>query len=110
MQNLKIKSSVVLPLIFSGMLLAFPVRAIDDSAFVEVRALASSGAALLAQHTIDTLQPAAKSDPEGWMAWERERVRIYQQSADWSSLVNRLETLPPNLPADFAPLGNYSTC
>ena len=102
MQNLKIKSSVVLPLIFSGMLLAFPVRAIDDSAFVEVRALASSGAALLAQHTIDTLQPAAKSDPEGWMAWERERVRIYQQSADWSSLVKRLETLPPNLPTDFA--------
>ena len=45
------------------MLLAFPVRAIDDSAFVEVRALANSGAALLAQHTLDTLQPAARPDP-----------------------------------------------
>ena len=83
------------------MLLAFPVRAIDDSAFVEVRALANSGAALLAQHTLDTLQPAARPDPEGWMAWERERIRIYQQSADWSSLVKRLETLPPELPQDF---------
>jgi hypothetical protein len=83
------------------MLLALPVRALDDSAFAEVRAQANSGAALLAQHTLDSLQPAAKSDPEGWMAWERERIRIYQQSADWQSLVKRLETLPPNLTADF---------
>jgi len=83
------------------MLLALPVRALDDSAFAEVRAQANSGAALLAQHTLNSLQPAAKSDPEGWMAWERERIRIYQQSADWQSLVKRLETLPPDLPADF---------
>ncbi len=83
------------------MLLALPVRAIDENDFAEVRALANSGAALLAQHTLDTKQPGARTDPEGWMAWERERIRIYQQSADWPSLVNRLETLPPNLPADF---------
>ena len=84
-----------------GMLLAFSARAIDDSDFVEVRALANSGAATLAQYTLDTLQPSARTDPEGWIAWERERIRIYQQSADWSSLVNRLETLPPELPAGF---------
>lgn len=83
------------------MLLALPAWAIDDSDFTEVRALANSGAALLAQHSIDTLQPGASTDPEVWMAWERERIRIYQQSADWLSLVKRLETLPPELPADF---------
>lgn len=83
------------------MLLALPAWAIDDRDFTEVRALANSGAALLAQHSIDTLQPGASTDPEVWMAWERERIRIYQQSADWLSLVNRLETLPPELPADF---------
>lgn len=83
------------------MLLALPAWAIDDSDFTEVRALANSGAALLAQHSIDTLQPGASTDPEVWMAWERERIRIYQQSGDWLSLVKRLETLPPELPADF---------
>ena len=83
------------------MLLALPAWAIDDRDFTEVRALANSGAALLAQHSIDTLQPGASTDPEVWMAWERERIRIYQQSADWLSLVKRLETLPPELPADF---------
>jgi len=83
------------------MWLALPAWAIDDSDFAEVRALANSGAALLAQHTIDTQQPGASTDPESWMAWERERIRIYQQSADWLSLVKRLETRPPELPADF---------
>jgi len=101
MQTLIKKYPDLLLLIFMSMLLLSPVQAVDETAFTEVRALANSGAALLAQHTLDAQQPSARSDPEGWMAWERERVRIYQQSSDWQSLVKRLETLPPNLPDDF---------
>ncbi len=102
MHNIKIKSCLVLSLMLSSMLLSSPVRAIDETTtFAEVRALANSGAALLAQHTLDTLQPNARSDPAGWQAWERERIRIYQQSRDWQTLVKRLETLPPELPEDF---------
>ncbi len=92
----------LLLLILLSMLLLTPVQAVvDDSAFAEVRALANSGAALLAQHTLDSQQPAVAADPDDWMAWERERIRIYQQSKDWQGLIQRLETLPPNLPADF---------
>ena len=81
---------------------SFPsVQAVEDSAFAEVRALANSGATLLAQHTLDSLQPPADEQRADWMDWERERIRIYQQSRDWSALVKRLETLPPELPIEF---------
>jgi len=91
----------LLLLILMSLLLAAPVRAVEETAFAEVRALANSGAALLAQHTLDSQQPDADENREGWMAWERERIRIYQQSQDWQALVKRLETLPQGLPTDF---------
>ena len=42
-----------------------PAQALDEAAFAEVRALATSGAALLAQHRLDRLQPQAETDPAG---------------------------------------------
>ncbi|MDX1824875.1 MAG: hypothetical protein R3354_09145, partial [Thiohalomonadales bacterium] len=87
--------------ILLGMIVVAPARAVDENAFAEVRALANSGAGLLAQHTLDRLQPSADENPDAWMAWERERIHIYQQSGDWEALVKRLETLPPELPIAF---------
>ena len=101
MQTPSKKFITVLLLILMGMLLLSPVQAVDETDFIVVRALANRGADRLAQHTLDTLQPSARKDPQGWIAWERERVRIYQESNDWQSLVQRLETLPPELPDDF---------
>jgi len=101
MQKPNKQFSALLLLILMSMLMITPVQAVDDSAFAEVRALANSGAALLAQHTLDSQQPAADVNRDDWMAWERERIRIYQQSKDWQALVKRLETLPPEVPADF---------
>ncbi|MGW8227999.1 MAG: tetratricopeptide repeat protein [Gammaproteobacteria bacterium] len=101
MQKPNKQFSALLLLILMSMLMITPVQAVDDSAFAEVRALANSGAALLAQHTLDSQQPAADVNREDWMAWERERIRIYQQSKDWQALVKRLETLPPEVSADF---------
>ena len=93
--------TALLLLILMSTLMITPVQAVDDSTFAEVRALANSGAALLAQYTLDSQQPAADVNREDWMAWEQERIRIYQQSKDWQALVKRLETLPPEIPADF---------
>jgi len=67
----------------------------------EVRALADSGAASLALRMLDRAQPSAKTDTQGWMRWERERIQIYASTQDWASLVQRLAHLPPKLPADF---------
>lgn len=88
-------------LILMSMLAVAPIQAVEETAFAEVRALANSGATLLAQHTLNSLQPPASEKRDDWMAWERERIRIYQQSEDWQALVKRLETLPPQLPVDF---------
>jgi len=101
MQIRIIKYPPLLLFILLGMIVVAPVRAVDERAFAEVRALANSGAGLLAQHTLDRLQPLADENPDAWMAWERERIRIYQQSGDWEALVKRLETLPPELPIAF---------
>ena len=102
MSNSRKQTHQTFLLILLSMLFLTPLQAaVDDSAFTEVRALANSGAALLAQHTLDSQQPAVDVNPDDWMAWERERIRIYQQSEDWQGLIKRLETLPPNLPADF---------
>lgn len=84
-----------------GMLVFAPAQGVEEAAFAEVRALANSGATLLAVHTLDSLQPPAGDKPADWMDWERERIQIYQQSRDWSALVKRLETLPPELPIEF---------
>ena len=91
----------LLLLVLPAMLVVAPAQAVEEAAFAEVRALANSGAALLAQHTLDSLQPPADEKPAIWMEWERERIQIYQQTRDWSALVKRLETLPPELPVEF---------
>lgn len=81
--------------------LVLPVHAVQNSEFAEVRALAQRNAPGLALYTLDQLQPDVNDDATGWMAWEKERIRIYQYSNDWQGLATRLEKLPPELPETF---------
>ena len=67
----------------------------------EIRVLANSGAAMLAVRILDSLQPEIVTDKENWMALERERISIYQQSENWTAMAERLSGLPTNLPDDF---------
>lgn len=62
---------------------------------------ASAGAPNLALQFIDRDQPDFEKDPQGWMAWERERIYLYQFTRDWQAVIARVAKLPANLGADF---------
>ncbi|MGH8400306.1 MAG: tetratricopeptide repeat protein [Gammaproteobacteria bacterium] len=67
----------------------------------EVSALASAGATGLASQLIAQQQPDFKTDPVGWMSWERERIYIYQSTKQWQQVTARVEHLPDGLSPDF---------
>lgn len=76
----------------------FPGTADDVN---RVLALAEVGAPTLALRILDAEQPELAEDAEGWMRWERERIRIYRGSGDWAALARRLDNLPARLPPEF---------
>jgi tetratricopeptide (TPR) repeat protein len=67
----------------------------------EVSALASAGATGLASQLIAEQQPDFKTDPVGWMSWERERIYIYQSTKQWQQVIVRTAHLPDDLSPDF---------
>ena len=67
----------------------------------EVSALASAGATGLAARLIAEQQPDFKTDPVGWMSWERERIYIYQSTSQWQQVTIRATKLPTGLSPDF---------
>ncbi len=88
-------------LCLAALVSAAPVALADDGALQTVTALAQAGARQLALERMDRLQPDARSDPVGWMNWERERFYILQSEQDWAGVVARVRHMPDGLPADF---------
>ncbi len=72
-----------------------------DPLMIEVRQLAESGTPQLALDTLESHQPPVDQDPSAWMAWERLRIAILQNSGRWQDIVTRLARLPAGLPQDF---------
>ena len=66
-----------------------------------ISGFASAGAPTLALQFIDRDQPDFSLDAAGWMAWERERIYLYQSTKDWQAIVARVAKLPAGLSADF---------
>lgn len=67
----------------------------------DISNFASAGAPNLALQFIDRDQPDFATDAAGWMAWERERIYLYQFTRDWQAVIARAARLPANLGADF---------
>lgn len=74
-------------------------EATGDGALDGVRQLAAAGASELALQVVETGQPAAREDPEAWMAWERERVALLRTRKAWGTIAERLAALPDAVPA-----------
>lgn len=78
-----------------------PARAAGDGIdLVRVEALAKGGApglalALLAQHA------PASDDMKAWVAWERQRIAIYESQQDWDAIAKRARELPAEAPEVF---------
>jgi hypothetical protein len=65
-----------------------------------IEALAKGGAPNLALRMLERDAPPL-TQPEAWMAWERQRLAIYSAQRNWTAIVQRAEQLPANLPATF---------
>src|SRR5262249_6746475 len=66
-----------------------------------VSGMADAGAPHLALEVMDRDQPGTAADPATWMAWERERIYIYQSSHAWKSVIARVDQLPKDATPDF---------
>lgn len=75
-----------------------PVYATD---LRELELLIDSGATNLAREVFDREQPGFESNPEQWLEWENQRIKLYQYNKDWDSLIYRLLALPDWVPQDF---------
>lgn len=67
----------------------------------DISGLAVAGAPNLALQFIDRDQPDFSQDAAGWMAWERERIYLYQSTRNWKAIVARAKKLPTSVGADF---------
>lgn len=63
--------------------------------------LARDGAPGLALNLLDKTQPAAGENIQGWLFFERQRIDILRDWAQWDALSERLQKLPENAPEDF---------
>ena len=66
-----------------------------------VSGMAAAGAPHLALGLMDQKQPDFGADPVGWMTWERSRIYIYQTLRDWRAVIQRAQSLPKGVSADF---------
>lgn len=67
----------------------------------DISGFASAGAPHLALQFIDRDQPDFAQDAAGWMAWERERIYLYQSTGSWQAVIARAQHLPAEVGADF---------
>ncbi|MGH8398561.1 MAG: tetratricopeptide repeat protein [Gammaproteobacteria bacterium] len=67
----------------------------------DISSFASAGAPNLALQFIDRDQPDFNQDAAGWLAWERERIYLYQFTKNWQAVIARVAKLPVNIGADF---------
>lgn len=67
----------------------------------EVALLIESGASGLAMQVLDQEQPALENNPEHWLEWEDQRIKLFRHSKDWDGLINRLQQLPGWVPKEF---------
>ncbi|MGB9430148.1 MAG: hypothetical protein WCC11_09810 [Gammaproteobacteria bacterium] len=67
----------------------------------DIGSFASAGAPNLALQFIDRDQPDFTQDAAGWMAWERERIYLYQSTRNWQAIIARASKLPADIGADF---------
>jgi len=67
----------------------------------EVELLVKAGASTLALKVLNKEQPGLTLNPEQWLEWERQRIKLYQDTHAWDKLIKRLGSNPDWVPNDF---------
>jgi len=94
----------VLFLLLFGVSSLLPVSAANSSIPApgdEVTNLIDAGIWHLALRVLEQQQQAITTDPTRWVAQEKQRIQIYQATADWPALITRLQNLPTIVPLAF---------
>jgi len=94
----------VIAYFFRRLLLCFAVitnTAVFATDLREVELLIESGATVLAREVFDREQPGFENNPEQWLEWENQRIKLYQYNKDWEGLIKRLRELPGWVSEDF---------
>lgn len=93
------------PLARTGLLLLLVAVSISvshgaDDELARIERLAAAGATELALTLLEEGQ-AGLQEPQRWSRWERARIDVLARAERWPALMQRVESLPPGLPADF---------
>ena len=73
----------------------------SDPNLTMVSGMASAGAPRIALEIMDRDQSDPAKDIVGWMAWERERIYIYQTARAWKAVIDRTAKSPKEATPDF---------
>lgn len=86
--------------VFSMSSIASPGKGETGERFATVEAFIAGGARDLALRSIEAHQKA-DMPVDGWIRWERLRIRLYRDRNDWSAINARLTGIPASIPAEF---------
>lgn len=74
----------------------------EDLPLQELIKIAEAGAPALALRMLERVQKHLSPQTSRWMAWEKQRLKIYETNQDWTSIIERLTSLPDILPLEFS--------
>ncbi len=73
----------------------------EDHQLLDVIKLAEAGAPGLALRMMDRIQKDINNQTPRWIAWEQQRLTIYENSQDWDGIINRVTQYPDTLSREF---------
>lgn len=94
---MKVLSLQGLTIVF-GVLLMNTVNGADRR---EVELMIDAGATDLAMQILDSEQANLDKNPEHWVQWETQRIKLYKRNQNWLGLIIRLSQLPEWVPVEY---------
>ena len=91
----------IIKLFLSCVLSLTAIHAACATDIQEIQRLAKTGTVNLALRIIEQEQDAQKINPDVWMQWEQERIRLMVKRRDWTGVTTRLSNMPTFATADY---------
>lgn len=103
-------SSAFAPLRHCGAVLVFVVSLLPLSVVAQISSepvpdeftgLAQQGLVDFSLALLERRQPSLEVDPDGWMAWQQQRLAILVGQGNWPRIIDEYEQLPAEAPAAY---------
>lgn len=86
-------------LIFAALVLSSPLTFAVSDPFTEAQFIAGLGANQLVLEKIERQQTRAGISANEWLRWEHLRIELYNKTAAWQTLIERVDAQQKNIPA-----------